>query len=136
MELSYSEMLERARAGLRPQVYDKYFSAGFVCAVIEGGNGKYYTGVNLDLACGLGFCAERNAASTMLTDGERVVRRVVCVDEDGNPMTPCGSCREFLYQLSPENAETEFLVSEHPMRVLRLKELLALPWQKRPREQE
>ena len=103
-------MLALARKNLNPQVRGEYCSFGFVSAVIEGANGKYYTGVNVDLACGLGFCAERNAASTMLTDGETAVRRVVCVDRDGKLMPPCGCCREFLAQLSPENANTEFLL--------------------------
>ena len=127
--MTYAEMLALARSKLNPRVYDKYFSAGFVSAVLEGANGKYYTGVNLDLACGLGFCAERNAASTMVTDGERVVRRIVCVDEKGALMTPCGSCREFLFQISPENVRAEFLVSEHPLRVRTLGEFLPDPWQ-------
>lgn len=128
--MTYEEMLALARSKLNPRVYGRYFSAGFVSAVIEGANGKYYTGVNLDLACGLGFCAERNAASTMVTDGETAVRRVVCVGEDGQLMTPCGCCREFLLQLSPENAAAEFLVSERPLRVKRLSEFLPDPWQK------
>ena len=122
-------MLALARSKLNPRVYDKYFSAGFVSAVLEGANGKYYTGVNLDLACGLGFCAERNATSTMVTDGERVVRRIVCVDEKGALMTPCGSCREFLFQLSRENVRTEFLLGIDPLVVSQLGKLLPDPWQ-------
>ena len=87
-----------------------------------------YAGVNLDLACGLGFCAERNAASTMVTDGETVVRRIVCVNSEGELMTPCGSCREFLLLLSPENAKTEFLVGLDPVRTMTIGQLMPLPW--------
>ena len=115
--MTYAEMLALARSKLNPRVYDKYFSAGFVSAVLEGANGKYYTGVNLDLACGLGFCAER------------VVRRIVCVDEKGALMTPCGSCREFLFQLSRENVRTEFLLGIDPLVVSQLGKLLPDPWQ-------
>ena len=126
--MTYAEMLALARKNLNPQVRGEYCSFGFVSAVIEGANGKYYTGVNVDLACGLGFCAERNAASTMLTDGETAVRRVVCVDRDGKLMPPCGCCREFLAQLSPENANTEFLLEEDPERTQTLSELRPHPW--------
>ena len=98
-------------------------------AVIEGANGKYYTGVNIDLACGLGYCAERNAAGSMVTDGERVARRIVCVDRRQGLMTPCGSCREFLMLLSPQNADTEFLIGLSPLRTARLKELLPHWWE-------
>ena len=128
--MTYAQMLTLARSKLAPREYSSHFSAGYVSAVLEGANGRYYTGVNLDLACGLGFCAERNAASTMVTDGETAVRRIVCVGADGQLMTPCGSCREFLFQLSPENAAAEYLVEEDPPRVKKLAEFLPDPWQK------
>ena len=126
--MTYEEMAALARSKLNPKEYGKYFSAGGVSAVLEGANGKYYAGVNLDMACGLGFCAERNAASTMVTDGETAVRRIVCVDSDGQLMTPCGSCREFLLLLSPENANTEFLVGLSPVRTMTIGQLMPLPW--------
>ena len=126
--MTYTEMLALARKNLNPQERGEYCSFGFVSAVLEAANGKYYTGVNVDLACGLGYCAERNAAGSMLTDGETVVRRVVCLDEDGTFLTPCGSCREFLALLSPENRQTEFLVSLEPLRTVRLADLLPVPW--------
>lgn len=127
--MTYAQMLALARSLLRPKQYSEYFSAGYVAAVLEGANGRYYTGVNIDLACGLGFCAERSAASAMITDGEVRVRRIVCVDSDGSLMTPCGSCREFLFQLSPENARAEFLVGEDPPRTVPLSRFLPYPWQ-------
>lgn len=127
--MTYEEMLARARALLKPARRGEFLSFGFVAAVLEGGNGKYYEGVNIDLACGLGFCAERNAASSMVTDGELRVRRVVCVDAEGRPMPPCGCCREFLLQLSPENLRTEFLLGEAPQRIATLEQLLPFSWQ-------
>lgn len=126
--MTYETMMTMAQSKLNPKEYGKYFSAGGVSAVLEGANGKYYAGVNLDLACGLGFCAERNAASTMVTDGETVVRRIVCVNSEGELMTPCGSCREFLLLLSPENAKTEFLVGLNPVRIMTIGQLMPLPW--------
>lgn len=128
--MTYEEMYALACKNLAPQDYSEHCSAGYVSAVIEGANGKYYTGVNIDLACGLGFCAERSAAAAMITDGETVIRRVACVGQDGEPMPPCGSCREFIRQLSPENENTEFLLSEEPLQTVRLSELLPSPWQK------
>ncbi len=124
----FFEMLALARAGLSPRERGKFCSAGYVSAVLEGANGKLYRGVNIDLACGLGFCAERSAAAAMLTDGEHVVRRVVCVGEDGALMPPCGACREFLQQLAPENTECEFLLEEEPLCTRTLAQLLPLDW--------
>ena len=126
--MTYAQMLGLARKNLNPVRRGEFYSSGFVSAVLEGADGKYYTGVNIDLACGLGFCAERNAASTMVTAGETVVRRVVCVDADGALMTPCGCCREFLLQLSPENAKTRFLLREDAEETEELARLMPLPW--------
>ena len=55
--MTYEEMYALACKNLAPQDYSEHCSAGYVSAVIEGANGKYYTGVNIDLACGLGYCA-------------------------------------------------------------------------------
>ncbi len=121
------EMLARAREKLNPVVRGQYCATGFVSALIEGKNGKYYAGVNIDLACGLGFCAERAAAAAMIADGECVARRIACVDKDGVPMTPCGSCREFLMLLSPENAAAAFCLGGGLTKTLA--ELLPLPWE-------
>ena len=130
--MTYREMYELAVKNLAPKEHGPGFSSGFVSAVLEGANGRLYRGVNIDLACGLGFCAERSAAAAMLTDGEHVVRRVVCVNREGALMSPCGACREFLSLLASENAETEFLVGEEPVRTVKLCELLPMDWQRPP----
>ncbi len=127
--MTYREMYDLAVRNLAPKQHSDGFSSGSVSAVLEGANGKYYCGVNLDLYCGLGFCAERSAAAAMVLDGETVIRRVVCVGEDLRLWTPCGSCREFISLLSPENRNTAFLVELRGERTVRLADLLPLLWQ-------
>ena len=126
--MTYREMYELAVKNLAPKEHGPGFSSGFVSAVLEGANGKYYCGVNIDLYCGLGFCAERSAAAAMISDGETVIRRVVCVGENGNLMTPCGSCREVISLLSPENRNTRFLVDLNGEKTVALSEFLPYPW--------
>ena len=67
--MTYTEMLALARETLNPVSLGKFDSTGVVAAVLEGKNGKYYKGVNIDLACGLGFCAERSAAAAIASGG-------------------------------------------------------------------
>lgn len=126
--MTYKEMYALAVKNLAPKEHHAGFSSGAVSAVLEGANGKYYCGVNIDLYCGLGFCAERSAAAAMVTDGETVICRVVCVGEDGALMTPCGACREFLSLLSPENENAEFLVDAAGEKTVKLREFLPHPW--------
>ena len=67
------------------------------------------------------------ALRPQLSKRECVARRIACVDKDGAPMTPCGSCREFLMLLSPENAAAAFCLGGGLTKTLA--ELLPLPWE-------
>lgn len=81
-----------------------------------------YTGVCIDTDCSLGMCAERNAISTMITNGEFEIKMVAAVDKKGNVLPPCGACREFMMQLK-NSADIEVLV-DNKGTVLKLKNLM------------
>ena len=61
--MTNEEMLALAREKLNPVVRGEHCETGFVSALIEGKNGRFYAGENNDLACGLGFCAAGAAAA-------------------------------------------------------------------------
>jgi cytidine deaminase len=84
-----------------------------------------YTGINLDLACGIGFCAEHSAVAEMLKTRETVVRRIVAVNEE-RIIAPCGRCREMLLQVDARNLDCEVLLPDGAAATLR--ELLPSAW--------
>lgn len=86
-------------------------SAGRVAAALLCQNGKIYTGICMDLHCGIGFCAEHAAAVEMLKDRQTRVIAMVAVSEKGI-LPPCGRCREMLRQLDHHNNETQVLIDE------------------------
>lgn len=86
-------------------------SCATVAAAIEAASGRVYTGVCIDVACSMGFCAEHAAIAAMVTAGETCVRRVVAVHEGGSVVAPCGRCREFLYQINHANLDAEILLA-------------------------
>ena len=88
--------------------------------------GNVYTGVCIDVACGLGFCAEHAAVAAMITQGESQVRKIVAVGTDGLVMPPCGRCRELIYQINDENRRTEVILPGD--KVARLEDLLPQHW--------
>ncbi len=96
--------------------------SGGVGAAVVSNTGNIYTGVCIDTDCSLGMCAERNAVSTMITNGEIEVKMVVAVDKKGNVLPPCGACREFMMQLK-NSQETEVLV-DNKGTVVKLKDLM------------
>jgi len=62
---------------------------------------QVYTGVNVD-SCGYGPCAEPITIGTATSSGERVFRKIVAVDGNGNTMSPCGNCRQLLLDYAPD----------------------------------
>lgn len=100
-------------------------TAGAVGAAIETGSGKIYTGINLDLACGIGFCAEHAAVAEMLKTRETMVRRMVAVNAE-RIVAPCGRCRELLVQVDPRNLDCVVLLPGDASATLR--ELLPNAW--------
>ena len=100
-------------------------TAGAVGAALETAGGHVYTGINLDLACGIGFCAEHSAVAEMLKARETVVRRIVAVNAE-RIVAPCGRCREMLVQVDPRNLDCEVLLPDDASATLR--ELLPNAW--------
>jgi cytidine deaminase len=100
-------------------------TAAAVGAALETAGGNVYTGINLDLACGIGFCAEHSAVAEMLKARETVVRRIVAVNAE-RIVAPCGRCRELLVQVDPRNLDCEVLLPEGASASLR--ELLPNAW--------
>ncbi|HEX8385175.1 MAG TPA: hypothetical protein VF576_03270 [Rubricoccaceae bacterium] len=71
------------------------FRAASVAAALVTEGRTVYTGVCIDVACGLGFCVEHAAVAAMLQGRETVVQTIVAVAED-RVLAPCGRCRELL----------------------------------------
>ena len=122
------------------ELYDKAFAVSFEsyetkdceigsvgCAILTD-TGHVYVGKNLDMSCSLGFCAERNAISTMLTNETAKIVKLACVHKSGAIITPCGACREFMKQLGDLCYDMEILVSLDPYQTIMLKDLLPLWW--------
>ena len=100
-------------------------TAGAVGAALLTDAGNMYTGINLDLACGIGFCAEHSAVAEMLKQRETVVRRIVAVDRD-RIVAPCGRCRELIVQVDRRNLECEVILPGDTS--MRMADLLPRAW--------
>lgn len=74
------------------------------CALRDAG-GQIWTGANVENASyTLGLCAERVALFYALTHGARVIDRVAVVTGAAAPTSPCGACRQILYEFAPDAA--------------------------------
>ena len=101
-------------------------SAGGVAAALRSRSGRLYTGICIDTACSMGFCAEHAAVAEMLKAREAEVVVIVAVTAADGIIAPCGRCRELLWQIHPFNRGTRVIVA--PGEVTTLAELLPQPW--------
>ena len=70
-----------------------------VGAAIEAADGTVFTGCNIENASlGLTVCAERVALWKALSEGGRDFRRIAVVTDAAEPSTPCGACRQLLWE--------------------------------------
>ncbi|GAA5150351.1 cytidine deaminase [Pseudonocardia eucalypti] len=92
-------VLRAAAVQAASQAYAPY-SGLCVGAAAECSDGRTVTGCNVENASyGLGVCAEVTMAGQLrLTGGGRFVA-VACRSSSGELLTPCGRCRQVLYEL-------------------------------------
>lgn len=101
--------------------------AASVGAAIRAQSGAIFTGVCIDMPCGLGFCAEASAIAEMLKHRETRIASVVAVCKGGRILPPCGRCREMMAQANPSNLEAQVIIKGgHTMP---LKDLLPERWE-------
>ena len=122
----FAPLLAAARQVLAPRELSRSVSAGQVAAALVSPSGKIYTGVCIDAPCSMGFCAEHAAIAALITAGESQVLAIVAVNSSGQPIPPCGRCREFLHQIHDQNGSCRVLVKGEL--VLPLSQLLPYPW--------
>ena len=66
-------------------------------------DGTVFTGCNVENAAyGATICAERTAMVKAVSEGHRDFRRIAIYADSENWCTPCGACRQFLAEFSPE----------------------------------
>ncbi len=126
--MSFEELYELAFSVSKEVHISKDAEIGSVGAAIESESGHVYIGKNIDMSCALGMCAERNAISTMLTTETSHIMKLVCVHKSGKVILPCGACAEFLKHLEDITKDTEILVSLHPLKTIKLKDISPYYW--------
>lgn len=77
------------------------FSEFKVGAAIETTDGRLITGCNIENSTyGLTMCAERVAIFKAVSDGHTSFKRIAVVANTHQPTTPCGACRQILWELA------------------------------------
>ena len=109
-----------AQSVTRPRRLSPSVEVASVGAALRSGSGRIFTGVCIDAACSIGFCAEHGAIAAMITAGESRIIAIIAVRATGEIVPPCGRCRELVLQVDPANGDTRVLLPKgsRPMRDL------------------
>jgi cytidine deaminase len=86
------------------------YSNFLVGAAILTEGGAVHAGCNVENASyGLSICAERNAATTMISANpdDRRIESVAVFSPNASPCFPCGACRQFLREFGCEEVVVE-----------------------------
>ena len=85
-------------------------------------DGRLVSGCNVENASyGLTLCAECSMISQLIMTGGGRLTAVVCVDSNGNYLSPCGRCRQLLFEHGGN--EMLFMTPEGPKPMSHM-----LPW--------
>ena len=125
MKFSPEELLDKAKQA-RTLSYSPYshFAVG---AALECADGSVFCGANIENASfPLGMCAERNAIYHALMRGKKkedFVSLAIVADTD-EPCSPCGACRQVLWELFPLDAPIYLGNLKNEIKHVTAKELL------------
>jgi len=115
-ELLHAEAKRIMKSAYAP--YSK-FPVG-VAALVD--DGRIISGCNVENASlGVTLCAECGLVSTLHATGGGRLIAAVCVDGSGNYLSPCGRCRQLLFEHGGE--EMLFMTPDGPVKLSEL-----LPW--------
>jgi cytidine deaminase len=120
-----AELIREAKKVVGEFTLAEDFTAGSVAAALVSRTGRLYSGICIDLSCGIGFCAEHSAIAEMLKNRETEIDMIVAVSSEG-VLPPCGRCREMMYQINKNNINAKVVIGDE--RVATLDELLPHRW--------
>ena len=126
MEVNREQLISVARHALEMAIAP--LSGYLVGAALLTAQGKIYSGCNIEnISLSLSLCAERVALLKALSEGEREFKAIAIVSSGNACCTPCGACRQMLYEFAPH---IEVIMTDPKGRInsMKIEKLLPLPY--------
>ena len=117
-----ADLLKQAKAAFA-NAYAPY-STFQVGAALRTQDGEVFTGANIENASyGLSRCAEQSAVQAMASAGHRNIREIVVYTASVEPASPCGACRQILYEFG-KSADLHLVSSSGEEKHFKVRDLL------------
>ena len=96
-----AEALLSIASEMRAHAYAPYSALRVGCALLAADD-RVFVGANIENAAyGSTICAERVALPLAVVDGAREFVALAVVGDGDGPCTPCGACRQVLFEFAP-----------------------------------
>lgn len=126
------DLIQRALK-IKKRAYAPYSNFHVACVVMTK-SGKVFEGVNIENAAySPTLCAERNALSTAITEGEREFSYIV-VTGDSDYTYPCGVCRQFIREFADDKTRIIVAKDEDSYKIYTIEDLLPYSFSKKDLE--
>lgn len=94
--------LEEIARRISARAYCPYSEFRVGAALVDR-EGRFFSGCNVENASyGMTICAERNAVFHAVAEGMSEIAAMVIYTPTAKPSSPCGACRQVLYEFSPK----------------------------------
>lgn len=126
-----SIMIGEAKKAL-PHSYAPYSNYHVACC-IRTDNNNLYTGVNVENSSyGLTVCAETSAISQFIAAGKRTIKDVVLLNHENTFCTPCGGCRQRIFEFSTSETRIHMCNDEKILKTVTMDDLLPFAFNLQP----
>lgn len=104
--------------------YAPYSNYHFAC-IVEGDNGKLYSGVNVENASyGGTICAERNAIMNAVGDGVRKFKALYLMTDKDELLMPCHLCKQTFLEFFDKDVLFNVMNIHGSMKIMTFEEIM------------
>ncbi len=104
--------------------YAPYSGLHFAC-IVEGDNGKFYGGVNVENASfGGSICAERNAINAAVADGTNKFKALYLMTDKDELCFPCSICKQTFLEFFDDKVLFNVMNTLGEMKVFTFREIM------------
>jgi cytidine deaminase len=128
MEKVWNELVLSARKRIDTQKIDPFIEYGHIACSILTNQNHIYTAINIKSNTEINSSAEKNAISMMLNNGEKIIKKMVIVNELEEIIKPSEECFDYLLELGEEFGDIEVLMDEKKGTIKQLKDILPDWW--------